>query len=107
MTNDLENIEARKESREKLLGTIRCPLNLGAINNCMPASSYNSANSAKITKLEVPKPSTESHNETSSSRISVIYSKPPPRDVTVSDSKEVSRPVSTESSHSKASKREK
>lgn len=43
ITESLNDIESRKEMPEKLLNTIRCPLNLGQVTNLMPASNYQSA----------------------------------------------------------------
>ena len=107
-TDVLDNIEARGNGKEKLLNTIRCPLNLGAVTNLMPASNYNSNQQPKIkepAKEVKPEPTPSEADRTSSSRISVLYSKPAPRDVTVNDKDEQSRLHSAQSNQSRSSEK--
>lgn len=74
-TDSLDNIEARKDGKEKLLNTIRCPLNLGAVTNLMPASNYHSKQDMPKPPVKEAKPESapSEADRTSSSRISVLY----------------------------------
>jgi hypothetical protein len=78
ITETLNNIEARKDMPEKLLNTIRCPLNLGQITNCMPASQYNSVSKSKIVD-----------EQPSETKTSAMHKIKPLRDVSVRDNESV------------------
>lgn len=47
ITETLDGIEARKDLSQNLISTIRCPLNLGKVTDLMPASNYQTKQSAK------------------------------------------------------------
>lgn len=75
ITESLDDIEARKVMPEKLLNTIRCPLNLGQITDRMPASNYQ-------------KSERKSESLSPDSKLSAMHKLKPLRDVEVRDSKD-------------------
>ena len=76
ITESLENIDARKDMPEKLLSTIRCPLNLKGITSCMPESKY-ASHDKKLADLQPD-----------ASKMSAMSQLKPMRDINVRDGKD-------------------
>lgn len=93
ITETLDNIEARKDMPEKLLNTIRCPLNLNQITGSMPASNYSSVTKQHKSDQEQPE----------STKLSAMHAMKPMRDVTVSEAGKESSRVSSADSNSRLS----
>lgn len=83
ITETLDGIEARKDLQQNLIGTIRCPLNLGKVTDLMPASNYQTKQSSKGLVSDTA----------SSTALSQIK---PMRDVNVRDSRDFVRMASAE-----------
>lgn len=90
ITDSLDSIESRKHMPEKLLNTIRVPLNLGMITDRMPASNYQSSER----KIEAISPE--------QSKLSAMHKLKPMKDVEVRDSKDSLSRVSSADNESRA-----